>query len=52
MMNHLNLEQIVDFPTRNNKFLDILLTNNASLVLKVADIPGISDHTSIAIADI
>jgi len=43
---------MVDFPTRNNKFLDILLTNNASLVLKVADIPGISDHTSIAITDI
>ena len=31
MMNDCNLEQVVDFPTRNNNILDILFTNNASL---------------------
>ena len=52
MMNVCNLEQIVDFPTRNNNILDILFTNNTTLITSSKDIPGISDHTAIAIVDI
>jgi hypothetical protein len=51
MMNDCNLEQIINFPTRQDKYLDILLTNNTSLLTSVNDIPGISDHTTIAIVD-
>ena len=52
LIKDLNLEQTIDFPTRNNNYLDLLLTNNPSLVTCVADLSGISDHTSIAAADI
>ena len=52
MINRLNLEQLIDFPMRNGSFLDLLLTNNPSLVTSIKDLPGISDHTSIASIDI
>ena len=38
------LEQIVEFPTRNNNTLDIVLTNRPSLVNRCEGAPGLSDH--------
>ena len=52
MMVDCNLEQIIDSPTRQNNCLDILLTNNTTLVTSIVDIPGISDHTSIPVVDV
>ena len=52
IVNDLNLEQLVNFPTRNENYLDLILTNNPSLVTCIDDLPGISDHTSIASIDI
>ena len=36
--------QLVEVPTRINNTLDLLLTNNPSLVNRLEVIPGISDH--------
>ena len=38
------LEQVVDFPTRDNNLLDIFATNRPSLVKFCKPIPGVSDH--------
>ena len=38
------LEQIVDFPTRDNNLLDIFLTNRPSPIQTCKSLPGISDH--------
>ena len=52
MMEDTSMEQLVDFPTRKKNILDILLTNNPSLVSNLKDVPGISDHDRIPLADI
>ena len=41
------LEQIVDFPTRKDNILDIILTNRPSLVNKCEGAPGLSDHDMV-----
>ena len=41
------LEQVVDFPTRYENLLDILLTNRPSLIGRVDRIPGVSDHQGV-----
>ena len=38
------LQQIVNFPTRNNNTLDVVLTNRPSLVKQCVGMPGLSDH--------
>ena len=38
------LDQIVDFPTRDNNLLDIFLTNRHSPIQTCKSLPGISDH--------
>ena len=38
------LEQVVEFPTRNDNTLDIVLTNRPSLVNRCEGAPGLSDH--------
>ena len=38
------LQQIVNFPTRNNNTLDVVLTNRPSLVKQCVGVPGLSDH--------
>jgi len=48
----INAEEIVDFPTRGENTLDILLTNRVSLLNKCCDIPGLGDHQSAILADI
>lgn len=41
------LEQVVNFPTRRENLLDILLTNRPSLMGEVDRVPGVSDHQGI-----
>ena len=41
------IEQVVDFATRYDNLLDILLTNRPSLMNRVDRVPGISDHQGI-----
>ena len=43
----LGLEQVVDFPTRKEAFLDLFLTNRPTLVNRCEPLPGISDHDTI-----
>ena len=38
------LEQIVDFPTRLDNTLDVIITNRPSLVNRCESMPGLSDH--------
>ena len=52
MMGDTNIEQLVDFPTRRENTLELLLTNNPSFVTSIEDTTGISDHDRIVIADI
>ena len=41
------LVQIVNEPTRMDNTLDLILTNNDTLVNRVEIIPGISDHDAV-----
>ncbi|XP_072021548.1 uncharacterized protein [Amphiura filiformis] len=43
-MTSTGLEQMVDFPTRGDNTLDIILTNRPSLTNTCASLPGLSDH--------
>ena len=43
---------MVDFPTRKENTLDIIFTNRPSLVHKLTQCPGISDHNTIVQAEI
>ena len=38
------LDQIVDFPTRGDRTLDIIMTNRPSLVNRCCSLPPLSDH--------
>jgi hypothetical protein len=44
-----NLEQIVDFPTREQNTLDLFLTNRPALVNRSKPLPGISDHEIVLV---
>jgi hypothetical protein len=41
------LTQVHDQPTRNNNILDLVFTNNPSLVKTSSSVPGISDHAMV-----
>ena len=47
-----NMQQIVDFPTRESNTLELLITNRPGLVHRLRATPGISDHNSIAECDL
>ena len=47
-----NAERILDFPTRGDNTLDLLLTNRVSLLNKCCGIPGLGDHQTAILADI
>ena len=38
------MEQLVDFPTRGDNTLDIIITNRPSLINRCEGMPGLSDH--------
>ena len=44
-----HLEQVVDFPTRQNAILDLFLTNRPTLVNRKLPLPGIGDHEIVLI---
>ena len=48
-INSIGLEQLVDEPTRNDKILDLFLTNRPTFVNKCKVIPGVSDHEAVII---
>ncbi len=51
-INDAGLVQIVDQPTRNNNILDLLLTNNSTLITRHSITPGLadtSDHDNVAV---
>lgn len=53
LFHDLGLTQIVDFPTRFDRTLDLFLTNRPSLVNKCVPLPGVSDHEMVlAVADV
>ena len=41
------LEQMVDFPTREENTLDVFVTNRPSLTNKCCPLPALSDHTMV-----
>ena len=43
----LGLTQIVDFCTRQDRTLDLFLTNRPSLISKCSPLPGVSDHEMV-----
>ena len=47
-----NTEQLVQFNTRKNHTLDLLITNRASFVEKCIPIPGFGDHDTAILTDI
>jgi hypothetical protein len=49
ILRNCNVEQIVDFPTRGNKTLDIFLTSNPGLIDRCKPIPGVGDHDAVLI---
>ena len=44
------VEQVVDFPTRDNNLLDTFATNRPSLVESCKQIPGVSDHEIVHVS--
>ena len=49
IIQELALEQIVDFPTRQENILDLVLTTHPSLVNKCKPLPGLGDHDIVLI---
>ena len=49
LVEDIDLQQMVDFPTRNNATLDLFLTNRPSLINRLKSIPAISDHEALFI---
>ena len=49
MVQTCGMDQVVDFPTRNNNTLDLFLTNRPSLINKCEPLPAISDHDIVFI---
>ena len=47
----LNLEQMVEFPTRHNpdSTLDLFLTNRPTLIQRCDPIPGLADHAAVLV---
>jgi hypothetical protein len=45
----LDLEQVVNFPTRQDNILDLVLTSHPSLVNRCKPLPGISNHDIVLI---
>ncbi|XP_072181424.1 uncharacterized protein [Diadema setosum] len=49
MIGNCGLQQMVTFPTRHNKTLDLFLSNRPSLVNRCTAHPGISDHDIVVV---
>jgi hypothetical protein len=49
LVEDIGLQQMIDFPTRNNATLDLFLTSRPSFINHLKPIPGISDHEALFI---
>jgi hypothetical protein len=47
LLHEFNLIQLVQKPTRLNNILDLMITNNPSIVNRTEILPGISDHDAV-----
>ena len=47
MLARTGMEQIIDFPTRKDNILDVIITNRPSLLNRCEGMPGLSDHDVI-----
>ena len=47
MCNKFNLQQMVNFPTRGDNYLDIMLSSAPSNVINVESAPPLADHDSL-----
>ncbi|XP_072039087.1 uncharacterized protein [Amphiura filiformis] len=47
VMDRAGLDQLIDFPTRGDNILDVIVTNRPSLVNRCSGLPGLSDHDVI-----
>ena len=47
LLDDLSLIQLVTIPTRGNNTLDLVITNNPSIVTACRVIPGVSDHDTV-----
>ena len=45
----LNLQQMIEFPTREDNTLDLLLTDTPSLISDTYSAPGLSDHNVVVV---
>ena len=46
------MEQVVNFPTRKQTTLDLLITNRPSFISKYIPAPGFGDHDSAILSDL
>ena len=46
------MEQVVNFPTRKQNTLDLLITNRPSFISKCIPVPGFGDHDSAILSDL
>ena len=46
------MEQVVNFPTRKQNTLDLLITNRPSFIKKCIPVPGFGDHDSAILSDL
>ncbi len=44
MLDSTGLQQVIDFPTRGDNILDVVLTNRPSLISRSSPLPRLSDH--------
>ena len=47
-----NMEQVVNFPTRKQNTLDLLITSRLSIINKCLPVPGFGDHDSSILSDL
>ena len=47
-----SIEQLVNFPTRKQNTLDLLITNIPSFINKCIPVPGFGDHDSAILSDL
>ena len=49
IVRHCSVEQMINFPTRGSKTLDIFLTSSPGLIDRCKPLPGVGDHDAILI---
>ena len=47
-----SMEQLVNFPTRKQNIIDLLITNRPSFISKCIPVPGFGDHDGAILSDL